>query len=195
MSDNQKPSIKSIILYGIAIIVVAFVGVLAGNWFVSWRQERQWAEQEAYAEANRSLLRINEPFPTEQLYDLDGNAISTEQLIAGKPLLILFIAPGCEPCKNALDVWTPEIAGISDRATVIGIAAGDVDDVAAYKAKLGLQFPIYCDVDYLFPQQYDIINFPSIVGVTSDGLVGFVKHGYRGDFSLDDAYDLFSQSE
>lgn len=195
MSNSQKPSIKSIILYGLAIIVVAFVGVLAGNWFVNWRQERQWAEQEAYAEANRSLLRINEPFPDEELYDLEGNRISTKQLVAGKPLLILFIAPGCEPCKSALDVWTPEIAEISDRAKVIGIAAGDVEDVAAYKAKMGLEFPVYCDVDYMFPQQYDIVSFPSIVGVTAEGLVGFVKHGYREDFSLSDAYELFGQSE
>ncbi len=191
MSNNQKPSVKSIILYGLAIIVVAFVGVLAGNWFVNWRQGDQ--QSAAYGDVNMSLLKIGEAFPVEELVDLDSNIVSTGDFAAGKPALILFISPGCEPCKMALDVWAGEIPEISDKVSVFAIAAGDVSDIVAYKAKIGVDFPVYCDVDYLFPQQYDITSFPSIVGVTKNRLVAFVVHGYSEDFTLADAYERFEK--
>ncbi|UCE25366.1 MAG: redoxin domain-containing protein [Candidatus Zixiibacteriota bacterium] len=188
MTENTRPSVKSIVLYGIAIIVVAFIGVLAGNWFVQWRSGQQSGySPESWEMANRSLLRKGELFPNENVTDLDSNIVNTESLLAGHKTLILLISPGCEPCEMAIKDWIDDADGVAAEYSVLGIGVGEVEDIRAYKEKTSFPFPLYADVDYLYPQQYDLISFPTMIGLNEESKVALVLHGYREDVSLTDA--------
>ncbi len=192
MTENTRPSVKSIVLYGIAIIVVAFIGVLAGNWFVQWRSGQQSSgyPPDSWEAANRSLLRKGELFPNENLTDLDSNTVNIESLLAGHKTLILLISPGCEPCELAIKDWIEAADDVGTEYGIIGIGVGEVEDIQAYKEKTSFPFPLYADVDYLYPQQYDLISFPTMVGLTADSKVALVLHGYREDVSLTDACSM-----
>ena len=56
----------------------------------------------------------------------------------------------------------------------------------AYRDQHDAPFPIYCDSYLLYTQQYDIVAFPTLVGINEAGQVALVWHGYRDAFTLDD---------
>lgn len=193
MSQNTGISVKAAILYGLAIIVVAFIGVVLGNWFVQWRQaksEPQLVKLEDWQTVNRSLLRPGERFPSEELIDMDSNTVFVDSLIAGKQTLVLFLSPGCKPCSMAIDMWKKEIDRVPDGSSVIGIGGGDLADVKAYATELDIPFPVYCDTYMLYTQQYDLVVFPTIVGLNEAGQVTLVWHGFRDSYGLSDYFDV-----
>jgi peroxiredoxin len=196
MPETPKPSIKSIVLYGLAVLVVAFVGVLAGNWFVEWRRGQPLKiSADNWAALNRTSLNGGDPFPSEELLDPDSNVVNIGAVLDGRKTVIVFLAPGCEPCAMAIDNWKKEAGKLPAGLAVMGIANGGPAEVREYRDKTEFPFPVYADPHYLYTQQYDISSFPTTVGLGGDGRVAFVMHGFDEDFSLTDANELIAQSE
>lgn len=194
MANETKISPKYLVLYSLLVLVVAFIGVVAGNWFVEWRRGRAHVPPlEDWVSHNPSLLEMGKPFPNEAVINLQGGVDSTRTLMAGSKTVILFVASGCEPCARAVEMWKNEADELPADLRVIGIAAGDTAEVAKYKSETGFPYPIYCDAQYLFAQQYDLRSFPSMVVVDGDGNVAFVLAGFRDGFHIQDAYDLLSE--
>ena len=195
MAEKLEINVKTAVIYGLAVIAVAFIGVIAGNWFVQWRNPGYQPPSPADWQAtNRSSLNEGDQFPVENLCDLDSNIVNVADLIGKQTTLLLFVAPGCEPCKMAIDSWKQEVDDLAGRVTVLGIAAGEVTEVAAYAKKTEFPFPIYCDVDLLYVQQYDLTSFPTVVGLNDSGQVSCVLHGFNSDFDLTDAAELVDKS-
>jgi len=194
MAEKMNISVKTAVIYGLAVVAVAFIGVVAGNWFVQWRNPGyQPPSPEDWAMSNRTALNQGDQFPVENLCDLDSNIVSMADLIEPQTTLLLFISPGCGPCKMAIESWKEEVDDIGGRFSVIGIAAGGVAEVAAYVKATEFPFPMYVDVDLLYVQQYDLSSFPTVVGLDDSSQVGCVLHGFNADFGLADAVELMDK--
>jgi peroxiredoxin len=191
MSENSGISVKAAILYGLAIIVVAFVGVVLGNWFVQWRQASNVPPRPTLGDwpvVNKSLLNPGERFPSEELLDMDSNTVMMDSVIAGRNTLVLLLSPGCEPCAVAIDDWKEEAESLPRDLLVICLAGGDLADIRAYRSERDIPFPLYCDPYMVYTQQYDLVIFPTVVGVNNAGQVALVWHGYGGEHGLADYY-------
>ena len=196
MADVNKLSVKTMIIYAAVVMVVAFVGVVAGNWFVEWRRgSSDGPSIEGWLADNRSALLMGDEFPNEEVMALDGTIDSTGNLVRGSKTLVLFLSPGCKPCEMAIEMYKEEFDQLSPEVRVIGLCTGDTTEARAYQAETGFPFPMYCDQYYLFAQQYDVSQFPSMAGVTADGRVSFLVHGFRDDFKLADAFDFIGALE
>jgi len=194
MTNNARLSIKAMILYGLAIIAVAFIGVVAGNWFVQWRQERPIeVSLETWAIHNQSMLQKGDIFPDEHLLNMDGDTVMAASMYGGRKNLVLFIATGCEACGMAIESWKDEVAGLPDDVFIWGIGVGSVEGLRAYKEETGFPFPLYCDIDLLYPQQYDLATFPSVVGLNEDGRVDMIMQGYSHEYDLKDYCEYLSK--
>lgn len=196
MADNQKLSVKSMILYGLAIIVVAFIGVVAGNWFVKWRHNDQIEmTTENWELNNRSALNRGDLFPDELLINMDGDSVNASSVIGGRKNLILFVATGCEACGMAIESWKKEVEDLPADLLVWGIGVGGLDELRAYKEQTGFPFPIYCDLELMYAQQYDLGTFPSVIGLDADGKVALIMQGYSQKYDLKDYYDYITKAE
>ncbi|UCG62086.1 MAG: redoxin domain-containing protein [Candidatus Zixiibacteriota bacterium] len=195
MSEKQSIGVKSAILYGIAIIVVAFIGVVLGNWFVEWRRSSQMPprpELKDWQMANRSSLEFNDPFPSEELLDLDSNTVSIDSLIAGRKVLVVMISPGCQPCAMAIKSWRSQLETLPADFTLLAIAGDEIAEMRTYRDEHNVPFPIYCDPAMLYTQQYDLTTFPTVIGVNEEGNVALVWHGFGEKYTLTDFYDVIS---
>lgn len=197
MGENPGISVKAAVLYGLAIIVVAFIGVVLGSWFVEWKQSRNLPAAvglDEWQSINRSLLKEGDPFPVEELLDMDSNVVTTDSVIPGKKTLVLFLSPGCEPCAMAIEAWKKSVDTAPEDLALIGIAAGDLADVRAYRDQHEIPFPVYCDSYMLYAQQYEITAFPTLIGLNEAGQVKLVWHGYNDRYTLINYYKAVSGS-
>lgn len=191
MASNQKMSVKEMVLYGLGFIVVAFVGVLAGNWYVQWRQGQQPEQSlEAWLADNTTAMQAGDSFAAVELSDLEGNMVNTGELVQGHKTLVLFLSSGCHSCSEAVEHWKKDLGKLPTDLRVFGISPGGILEVQGYRDKLDIPFPLYSDSGYMFMQQYDVVAFPTIFGLDAEGKVAFALHGYREDFSLMDAAQL-----
>ncbi|UCD62756.1 MAG: redoxin domain-containing protein [Candidatus Zixiibacteriota bacterium] len=191
MAGDTKLSPKTIFIYLILVLVVAFIGVVAGNWFVEWRRSQgSQTSAEDWLVQNESLLKIGDPFPNEEVVSPEGVPDSTGALIANSKTIVLFLSAGCEPCKDAVGLWASEKDDLPGDVRILGICVGDTAEVAGYRRETGFPYALFCDRYFMFPQQYDVRSFPTMVGVTPQGTVAYVLHGYRENFTLKEAYGL-----
>jgi thiol-disulfide isomerase/thioredoxin/uncharacterized membrane protein YphA (DoxX/SURF4 family) len=85
-------------------------------------------------------LPIGAPVPDFELPDMQGRAVSFEQLLMrGKPMLFFFISPTCAPCKALLPEigkWQEEFAG---KVEFIFVSTGSAEENGAKLPQLGGQ--------------------------------------------------------
>jgi len=168
----------------IGVIAAAFLGVVAGTEFISWRKKSHYYKKvEGLQEGESTLLRKGNQFPQVELVGLDRTSTSTQKLGEGANVLYLFLSVGCDPCTEAIKSWIKFEGKIADNVKVYGLCEDDVDYTKVYVEKTGFPFPVYCDTNYVFSAQYDMDVYPSAVGVNSDGTIAFVQHGVGDDFS------------
>ena len=109
-----------------------------------------------------------------------------------KPLFLYNLFP---KLYRDLDHWKEEIDNLPDDVLVWGIGVGGVEGLRAYKEETGFPFPLYCDVDLMYPQQYDLGTFPSVIGLDADGKVAMIMQGFSQQYGLKDYSDYLSEAE
>lgn len=113
-------------------------------------------------------LPVNTPAPAFSLLNLEGETVPTQLLFQqGKPLLFLFIEPGCGSCDAAMpDIarWQKEHA---ERLMIVPISRGDVKANRAKTDKAGVT-GVLLQKDAEVMQAYHIAGTPGAV---------LVKHG------------------
>jgi len=186
----------SLVLIGLAVIAVAFLGVTAGLWFVNWRQDQAYDQQvQAMRHGEGSLFQPGDFFPAVELVDLSGNSDNIAVLAHGQKTLMLLMSIGCDPCTEAIQTWKQDADKSPSDLQVLGICQGDFEYAQVYKKKTGFPFPLYCDTGHVFPAECGLDVFPSVVGLTADGRVAFLREGRHADITLLDAYDLITQAD
>jgi methylamine dehydrogenase accessory protein MauD len=168
---------------------VLVIGLLAAQWWFLFRQNRRLARrleavEERLADTGLALspsengaqqvagLPVGTPAPVFELPNLEGEAVTLESLRSlDKPILLLFIEPGCGFCEELLpDVgrWQNELA---DKFTIALISCDDPDENRAMSNEHGLSRMLLED-DWEVSEAYGVSGTPSAVLVNPDGTIG-----------------------
>jgi methylamine dehydrogenase accessory protein MauD len=127
-------------------------------------------------------LPVGEAAPGFELPDLEGETLSLESLRApGKPVILLFTDPGCNPCTAMLPAvgrWQEEHA---DTLTVALVSRGDLDDNTAKASEHALTNVLVQD-DWEVSDAYEVDGTPSAVLVRPDGTIGSPVRG--GEYEI-----------
>jgi len=151
--------------FAAALVAVAAAGLWTGAQVRRWRSPPPPAPPPpAFAAGDR--------FPAVPLIAEDGAAAASDDLLAGRGGVVLFIDPDCPACTDALGVWqslleSSALAGLP----VVGISSAPPEALAAYRARLGLGFPLYSDPGALFAREHGVTMVPTTVVVDAGGTV------------------------
>ncbi|MEZ5360687.1 MAG: redoxin domain-containing protein [Candidatus Zixiibacteriota bacterium] len=190
MSGDIRVTKKALLGIALGAIIVAITGVLLGNWFVGWRAEADEAEIFSKHFDRLGTLRKGMQPPAVELTDLDGNVVSLRDIVAGKNTVILLLSIGCDPCTDAVERWRDFKDDLPPDLHVIGINNGDCTGVSEYIAETKMPYPVYCDADHSLPLNYDMNQFPSIMGISQNGTIAFLGPGVFAGFTPQDAMEL-----
>ena len=127
--------------------------------------------------------RLSQPFPSVLLKDLTDKVVPTEQILAGKNTVVLFISPTCSPCSDEIKRWKSVVPTLLPPFQVIGISADPVAELALYVKEQQINFPTYSDPSEALIEYFKISTYPTIVGVTPEKIVKFIRPGYSGSLN------------
>ncbi len=117
-------------------------------------------------------LPVGTPAPAFSLRDLGGEEVTFDSLCAaGRPVLLLFTDPYCEPCDNLLPKvrgWQEEHA---DKFTIVLISRGALEENRAKSREHGLSGMLLQE-DWEVADIYQVHGTPSAVFVKPDGTIG-----------------------
>jgi peroxiredoxin len=116
-------------------------------------------------------LPIGEAAPDFELPDLEGNSVSLRQLVSGgKPVVMLFINPGCGPCTALLPeaaAWQRDAAA---RFNLALISQGTADENRVNAKAHGIR--TFLQRGQEISSQYAVGGTPGAVLVLPDGVIG-----------------------
>jgi peroxiredoxin/uncharacterized membrane protein YphA (DoxX/SURF4 family) len=117
-------------------------------------------------------LPVGTPAPAFSLRDLGGEEVTLDSLCAaGRPVLLLFIDPDCEPCDDLLPEvrrWQEGHAGV---LTVTPISRGAPEESRAKASEYGLS-GVLLQEDWELSRTYQVHGTPSAVLIRPDGTIG-----------------------
>ena len=124
--------------------------------------------------AERPLaLPVGAPAPEFELPDLDGRPVRLVEL-RGRPILILFLSPGCAPCHRLLPVmlaWEANLANLSnlpDRSVqLLVISEGTVDS----NRVLGFRATVAIDETLTISEQFGVSGTPAAILISDEGAI------------------------
>lgn len=186
---NFRENWKSVLVVGIGFFVVAFIGIVAGSWFVNYRSAQAYSERgPKYKPIDNCLLKENDLFPDLTLLDIDGNQVNGQDIFHGNITAVMFIEPGCDPCKLAMKYWSSFKDNLPTNFDIVAISGTGGEYLMKYLKESEFPYPVYSDTAHRFVIDYGMNGFPSVVGVGSDGKVAFPFSHIHGDFSPIDVY-------
>jgi thiol-disulfide isomerase/thioredoxin len=112
------------------------------------------------------------PMPALNLVDLDGRAITTDS-VAGKVVLLNFWATWCGPCREEIPMLAALQTHYGDRLAIIGLSIDEssAEDVKAFAAGLGVNYPVVMSTRELEAQFGGITAVPSTFVVNPKGQI------------------------
>jgi cytochrome c biogenesis protein CcmG, thiol:disulfide interchange protein DsbE len=92
--------------------------------------------------ARASSLRVGQPAPPATLVTLDGQRLSTADLV-GRVVILTFLATWCEPCRDELPLLSAYQQRHADKGlTVLGFSLDEPDHLAEVRVMAAaLHFP------------------------------------------------------
>lgn len=111
--------------------------------------------------------------PSISAMEISGAAFSLNQH-RGTPVVLVFWASWCGPCRQE----TPEVAELvahyGDRVSVVGVNAGESPAVAARAAQSwSISWPVVVDPDARIQQDYRVDAIPLVVMVDKVGVIRY----------------------
>jgi thiol-disulfide isomerase/thioredoxin len=116
-------------------------------------------------------LPIGSPFPDFELPTMNGRMMTFEHLLSrGRPMLLFFVSPTCEPCKALMpeiEKWRGELAGKAEVILISSGSAGENKD----------KFPASFGSDILLQKKREVSESvrakwtPTAIFVRADGTV------------------------
>jgi cytochrome c biogenesis protein CcmG/thiol:disulfide interchange protein DsbE len=93
--------------------------------------------------AHAKSLRVGQPAPPATLITLDGEHVSTSDLL-GQVVILTFLATWCEPCREELPLLSDyQVAHASKGLTVLGFSLDEPEDMKKVRAMVApLHFPV-----------------------------------------------------
>ena len=143
---------------------------------VMWRQRsglmRQLARAQRMATSAAPGIPIGSRAPNFSLPDLRGDTVSFESLLArGRPLLMVFVSPGCEQCVELLPKLARWQNSLADRLTLVLVSTGSVKrNQPIFEEEYGMSDVLLQEFMEV-SDAFRIRGTPSAVVITPDGIV------------------------
>jgi peroxiredoxin len=135
--------------------------------------------------AGRALLGT--PAPRLEVKTIDGRTIDLGQLYGKQAVYLKFWATWCVPCRQQMPHFEHVYESAGPDLAVIAVNVGfndAVDDIRAYREKLGITMPIVLD-DGRLGAAFHLRVTPQHIVIGRDGRIEYV--GHLADASLDAA--------
>lgn len=175
---------RSALLRGAGFAVVLIAVGAAGLWTGRMVQRARQPERPPASELPAPAFAAGDRFPAVPLVAPDGAEVASDQLLAGRGGVVLFLDPDCPACTEAVAVWQSWLdAGALEGVPVVGISGDTPEAVAAYREQYGLGFPIYADPGGIFAVEHGVTVVPTTVMLDASGKVRFA--GYQPLEDLD----------
>lgn len=110
---------------------------------------------------------------------VDGKTYTISELLQEKSAVVLnFWFEGCEPCRAEFPYMEEAYEQYSDKLEILAVNPYDGDEasVAAYKANMGLTFPM-AKIDERYASIYSVVAYPTTVVIDRYGTIGFMHTG------------------
>jgi peroxiredoxin len=158
---------------GLALLLTAMATValtLAAVILVRENRELQKRPQRGQRRQLSGLPK-GSPAPEFRLPDVRGGEVAlSEQLDAGRPVVIAFVSPHCGPCKTLLPDLARWQRTVSEAVTVLAVSDGDLEPNTALADEAGIGSLLVAGQARI-SAQYDVAATPSAVLVDVDGTV------------------------
>ena len=141
-----------------------------------WLERRRLREDLAGARAHIAALPPGLPVgataPAFALPDFHGRIQTLESLTGRKqPLVLVFVAPGCGPCKKLLPELAQWQATLADRLTVAVISQGTAAENRPFTEDHGIS-NLLLQENWEVTRAYRIPGTPAALVVTPDRAIG-----------------------
>ena len=152
---------KQIAVIAIAGVIAMALGIATGFY------AKRYFQQQDDAKTDSAAISRPDTLPAFTLYDLDGNEVTKDELLASnKALFINFWATWCKPCREEMPLLSEMQEKYSDQLLMVGIAIDNKEAVASFLEQLGgVDYPIL-----LGKQELDAIETANDMGIDLIGL-------------------------
>ena len=175
-SFSAKEIVLYILLGGVVIFVAVFLGIRTGFALRGSGLGKLTPENLP----NRTNLKIGDVLPAFEVMTADSVARPIEDILKGRPTVIVVVLPGCDPCKNLLTTWRDSKLFPDDqKIQVVVLAAVPPGEYQLGELEeFGTIFPCYFTDFLQMDRQCGISGFPSLIGVGGDNQIRFIASGY-----------------
>jgi peroxiredoxin len=118
-------------------------------------------------------LEAGRPAPSFSLTPLGGGQPVALQALRGRVVLVNFWATWCKPCESEMPAMERLYRRLQPEGfELLAVSVDDADtEVAAFRERLGLSFPILRDPDRAVATRYQSLRFPESWLIGPDGVI------------------------
>ncbi|MCP4703992.1 MAG: peroxiredoxin family protein [candidate division Zixibacteria bacterium] len=190
MTESLGSWKSKILIYG-GFLIVGFIGVMAGNWFMNWRHAEAKAEfANKYKYKSDIMLKQNDVFPEVFLLNSDGDVVNSHDIFRGKNTAIMFISPSCSPCAKAVEEWSTFYDKLPQDFQIIAITCGSLIQTSEYLEEYDFPYQYFCDTGYVLVKDYGINRYPNIMCLSGNIQIVELYNSPYNEFTPFSAYDL-----
>ena len=146
-----------------------------------WRRLLDSATATALSRALAGAVR--RPLPPVRVADAEGERFALEQIVGGKPAVVVFWARWCGPCIEEI----PEVARLARSLEPQGVRLVSVytedmpgPEMDAWLLEHRVTYPVYYDLDGDAGDAFGVDYIPAVFVLDGDGLVRFEDSSIEG---------------
>jgi uncharacterized membrane protein YphA (DoxX/SURF4 family)/thiol-disulfide isomerase/thioredoxin len=150
---------------------IALAALALGLWSDRRRLQRDLAAAQAEVAALPPGLPVGAPAPRFALAELGGETRTLESLCArGRPVMLVFVSPGCGPCQSVFREIGRWQGALSDRLTVAVISSGTAAENLPIAREHGITGMLLQE-DFEVFRAYRVRHTPSALVVAPGGAI------------------------
>ena len=173
---KKRGSTRSLLL--ILLVLVALVVAIVA-WPVESSAKSPVAGNMQDDLESTTLVHAGDKAPDFTVEMLDGRSVTLSEL-QGKPVLLIFWATWCPPCREELSHLQEGVIDLfGDKITVLPISRGEKrETVESFLNKMGYTFPVGLDGDQSIYKKYASNYIPRCFVINAKGVVEYAGVGY-----------------
>ncbi len=182
MAEPLQITKKQVIFLLLGVLAMAFLGVMAGSYFVKSRAGNDSGPKPG----SNILLKVGQVLPNYTFMSLDGQHVDLYQTLEGKKSILIVLSTDCHPCGELANRFNKDYPKIGADCKVVGISFEPMTALIQYQKDKNLTFPLCQDTLGKFTGQYRIDSYPTLIGLNEKKEIAFIEFGNREEKGLKD---------